>query len=104
MVDFPEYRDEYYIDREVLLKECLPYLHIYKDKVNDYHEFFNGKMVSMLGFPTEDKVWLRKFILLNGGKAYHKSLEKPDILFMAITSGITICLKYISISNKERIL
>ena len=79
MVDFPEYRDEYYIDREVLLKECLPYLHIYKDKVNDYHEFFNGKMVSMLGFPTEDKVWLRKFILLNGGKAYHKSLEKPDI-------------------------
>lgn len=78
-MEFPEYRDEYYIDREVLLKECLPYLHIYKDKVNDYHEFFNGKMVSMLGFPTEDKVWLRKFILLNGGKAYHKSLEKPDI-------------------------
>lgn len=34
----------------------------------------------MLGFPTEDKVWLRKFILLNGGKAYHKRLDKPDIV------------------------
>ena len=80
MVDFPEFKVEYYLDREVLLKECLPYLHVYKDKVNDYQEFFNGKMVSMLGFPTEDKVWLRKFILMNGGKAYHKRLDKPDIV------------------------
>lgn len=79
-MDFPEFRVEYYLDREVLLKECLPYLHVYKDKVNDYQEFFNGKIVSMLGFPTEDKVWLRKFILLNGGKAYHKRLDKPDIV------------------------
>lgn len=73
-MDFPEYRDQYYFNREVLLKECLPALHVYEGVVDDYYEFFNGKIVSMLGFPTEDKVWLRKFILLNGGKAYHKRL------------------------------
>ena len=80
MMDFPEYRDQYYFNREVLLKECLPALHVYENVVDDYYEFFNGKIVSMLGFPTEDKVWLRKFILLNGGKAYHKRLDKPDIV------------------------
>lgn len=79
-MDFPEYRDQYYFNREVLLKECLPALHVYEGVVDDYYEFFNGKIVSMLGFPTEDKVWLRKFILLNGGKAYHKRLDKPDIV------------------------
>lgn len=80
MMDFPEYRDQYFFDREVLLKECLPALHVYENVVDDYYEFFKGKIVSMLGFPTEDKVWLRKFILLNGGKAYHKRLDKPDIV------------------------
>ncbi|WOG05572.1 DEAD/DEAH box helicase [Segatella copri] len=79
-MDFPEYRDQYFFDREVLLKECLPALHVYENVVDDYYEFFKGKIVSMLGFPTEDKVWLRKFILLNGGKAYHKRLDKPDIV------------------------
>lgn len=62
------------------MKECLPALHVYENVVDDYYEFFKGKIVSMLGFPTEDKVWLRKFILLNGGKAYHKRLDKPDIV------------------------
>lgn len=80
MMDFPEYRDQYFFNREVLLKECLPALHVYENVVEDYYEFFKGKIVSMLGFPTEDKVWLRKFILLNGGKAYHKRLDKPDIV------------------------
>ena len=80
MIDFPEYRDQYFFNREVLLKECLPALHVYENVVDDYYEFFKGKIVSMLGFPTEDKVWLRKFILLNGGKAYHKRLDKPDIV------------------------
>lgn len=80
MMDFPEYRDQYFFNREVLLKECLPALHVYENVVDDYYEFFKGKIVSMLGFPTEDKVWLRKFILLNGGKAYHKRLDKPDIV------------------------
>lgn len=79
-MDFPEYRDQYFFNREVLLKECLPALHVYENVVDDYYEFFKGKIVSMLGFPTEDKVWLRKFILLNGGKAYHKRLDKPDIV------------------------
>ena len=80
MMDFPEYRDQYFFNREVLLKECLPALHVYENVVDDYYEFFKGKIVSMLGFPTEDKVWLCKFILLNGGKAYHKRLDKPDIV------------------------
>lgn len=80
MMDFPEYRDQYFFNREALLKDCLPALHVYENVVDDYYEFFNGKIVSMLGFPTEDKVWLRKFILLNGGKAYHKRLDKPDIV------------------------
>lgn len=79
-MDFPEYRDQYFFNREALLKDCLPALHVYENVVDDYYEFFNGKIVSMLGFPTEDKVWLRKFILLNGGKAYHKRLDKPDIV------------------------
>lgn len=86
-MEFPEYKDDYYFDRELLLKECLPALNIYKDKIPDYQDFFKGKAVSMLGFPTEDKVKMRKFILMNGGKAYHKRLDNPDI----VVFGDTFC-------------
>lgn len=78
--DFPQYEDVFYYDREKLYRECLPYLEIFSEEICDYHSFFDGKKVSMLGFPTEKKVWLRKFILLNGGRAYHKSLDDPDII------------------------
>lgn len=77
---FPEYTDDYYFSREKLLRECLPYLDVYSEAITDYQGFFSGKSVSMLGFSVEEKVWLRKFILLNGGKAYHKRLDNPDII------------------------
>jgi len=87
VAQFPTYTDDYYYNREKLLKECLPLLNVYSDTISDHQCFFSGKMVSMLGFSVEEKVWLRKFIHLNGGKGYHKRLDNPDIIIFGDNFG-----------------